>query len=237
MPVGIHDVCVHVKYRNGYVLIDTIDRIRVSPACCEETFGGDSGGGQISGPNGGQITGKLPGEIVIGIPGKSAYEYAVDGGYTGSEAAFAAKLAEDYTEAFGLLVSILRSAQYGEDKTSDINMLAKLLGVEAGDDPVTPKLEAPVIRLVTDDVPDEPVIPDGNTPAILGIAILGRTILGDSGDIPVFPKLAAPVIRLETTAEPEEPTVKKLTTPEIYLEIINPEVVKLAAPEIELVEV
>lgn len=169
MPVGNHDLCVHVKYKSGYVLIDTIDRIRVLSSCCGDVFGGDSGGGQISGPGGGQIDGKLPGELVIGIPGKSAYEYAVDGGYTGSEAAFAAKLAEDYTEAFGLLVSILRSAQYAEDKTSDINMLEKLLGVESGDDPGTDEPDVP-------DEPDEPEIPDVPVQVItaaLGIARLG----------------------------------------------------------------
>lgn len=272
MPVGNHDLCVHVKYKSGYVLIDTIDRIRVLSACCDDVFGGDSGGGQISGPGGGQIDGKLPGELVIGIPGKSAYEYAVDGGYTGSETEFTAKLAEDYTVAFGLLVSILRAAKYEEDKTSDIDMLAKLLGVEAGDDPgtdepdvpdepdepeipddpVIPKLATPVIRLETVEEPCEPDEPSdtGNTPAILGVAILGRTILGKyESDLPKLnaptirlvtvgddaQKLDTPVIRLEESPViPEEPEIPKLNTPVIRL---DEEIMVLTAPIIELVEV
>lgn len=36
----------------------------------------------------------LPGELVFGVPGKSAYEYAREGGYTGSEEEFRKKMAE-----------------------------------------------------------------------------------------------------------------------------------------------
>lgn len=35
---------------------------------------------------------------VFGLKGKSAYEYAQEGGYTGTEEEFRAKLAEDMTE-------------------------------------------------------------------------------------------------------------------------------------------
>ena len=36
----------------------------------------------------------LPGDLVFGVPGKSAYEYAREGGYTGSEEDFRKKMAE-----------------------------------------------------------------------------------------------------------------------------------------------
>lgn len=86
------------------------------------------------------------------------------------------------------------------------------------DDPVVIKLDAPAIRLVTEgDEPDIPDEPDANTPAILGVAILGRTILGDySGnvpDVPVIPKLATPVIRLVTVDD----NAQKLVAPVIQL--------------------
>lgn len=114
------------------------------------------------------------------------------------------------------------------------------------DEPVLEKLAAPVIHLETDAEPD-----DGNTPAILGVAILGRTILGDtggnvqklsapvirleteSGDDPVPTKLEAPVISLyvepavpdepDEPEEPDEPVVEKLVAPVIELVIIQPE--------------
>lgn len=36
----------------------------------------------------------LPGDLVFGVPGKSAYVYAREGGYTGSEEEFRKKMAE-----------------------------------------------------------------------------------------------------------------------------------------------
>ena len=132
------------------------------------------------------------------------------------------------------------------------------------DEPVIPKLTAPVIRLETvaepePDIPDEPDEPDGNTPAILGVAVLGRTILGEYGG--TLPKLSTPAIRLETVedmvklstpviqlvtasdpVEPDEPdpVIPKLATPAIRLETVaepEPEFPKLTAPEIKLEEV
>ena len=90
------------------------------------------------------------------------------------------------------------------------------------------KLSAPVIYLENKEVVAEV------TPAILGIAVLGKTILGvidvDEPDEPEIVKLAAPVIRLETIAEPEEPELVKLDAPVIYLEeIADPEVARKSA--------
>lgn len=127
------------------------------------------------------------------------------------------------------------------------------------------KLATPVIRLetVTDegDEGDSGNDTDETTPAILGVAVLGRTILGEYGG--TLPKLSAPVIRLETVTddseeepeeipkldapvisletvtepedeEPEEPVAPKLDAPVITLETV---VMVLDAPVIELVEV
>lgn len=165
-------------------------------------------------------------------------------------------------DASELLVQILQEALYSSDQSSNIKLLAELLGVELEEDPGTDepdvpeveKLATPVIRLETveDTEPDVPTEPEGTTPAILGVAVLGRTILGsyddhdpDAPDAPVTPKLDAPVIRLvaesdtvepepDIPEEPEEPELPKLTAPEIYLEAIKPEVVKLATPAIKL---
>lgn len=97
---------------------------------------------------------------------------------------------------------------------------------EPGDDPGTEvqKLATPVIRLetVTDSGEDD----SEYTPAILGVAILGRTILGKTDSLT---KLAKPVIRL--FAEGSE--VQQLATPTIYLEIAT-ELVKLTTPVIYL---
>ena len=100
------------------------------------------------------------------------------------------------------------------------------------------KLSAPVIRLVTTDDTDDGGDDTGDrTPAILGVAILGRTILGDTEGGSVGEKLAAPVIRLETVADGDD-ELPKLTAPVIELEVEEePEPVKLTAPVIELVEV
>lgn len=223
-----------------------------------------------------EVERKLENGDFVGDPGKSAYEYARDGGYTGSEEDFGRKLASeagrDLTPALRLMVGILQEALYGSDQSGNIQKLAQLL--EGGSEPDVPdipdepdppvvlKLTAPVIRLVTEgdepdvpDEPDEPADPDANTPAILGVAILGRTILGDyGGNIPKLrtpairlvtvaddaPKLNTPRIELVTVSDPEEPELPKLKAPAIYLEVIKPEepvIVKLAAPEIELVEV
>lgn len=88
------------------------------------------------------------------------------------------------------------------------------------------KLTSPTIRLDTGDDSEY-------TPAILGVAILGRTILGKTdGYEPTITQLTAPSIRIET--EEEEPTIVQLTAPSIKLETV---VYTLDAPEIELVEV
>lgn len=105
------------------------------------------------------------------------------------------------------------------------------------DDPVIKKLTAPVIRLETVDEPDDGGTDDDSeyTPAILGVAILGRTILGKTdGYEPTITQLTAPSIRIETEDEEEEPTIVQLTAPSIKLETV---VYTLDAPEIELVEV
>lgn len=118
---------------------------------------------------------------------------------------------------------------------------------EIPDDPVISKLEAPVIRLETVGEPEEPSEPDepdepkntGNNSAILGVAVVGQTILGSNGvalpklsspiiyllgDGEEIPKLNTPVIRLETTDnpvvpnEPDNPVIPKLEAPVIELE-------------------
>lgn len=114
------------------------------------------------------------------------------------------------------------------------------------------KLATPVIRLEADTED-----PTGLTPAILGVAVLGRTILGsydgslpkltapvislesvseDTEEEPALTKLDAPVIRLEADQEDaeEEPMLTKLDAPVISLETV---VMVLDAPEIQLVEV
>lgn len=55
---------------------------------------------------------------VPGIPGKSAYEYAKDGGYTGTPEEFAAKLASESPKAFYITVSGDAENGYTVDKTS-----------------------------------------------------------------------------------------------------------------------
>lgn len=107
-----------------------------------------------------------------------------------------------------------------------------LEGAVTPDEPI--KLSAPVIYLET--VGDEPEEPSDNTPAILGVAVLGRTILGDTGG--TTPKLATPVIYLDTVTDDGE-ELPKLSAPEISLVVVDeeePEPVQLATPEIEIVE-
>lgn len=55
---------------------------------------------------------------IPGIPGKSAYEYAKDGGYTGTPEEFAAKLAADSPRAFYITVSGDAENGYTVDKTA-----------------------------------------------------------------------------------------------------------------------
>ena len=174
-------------------------------------------------------------------------------------------------QAVALLLTILGEAMYATDQTENIEKLREALGAGGEDNPeipdepdkpgepeepdipdipVTPKLSAPVIRLETvgepsepdePEEPEEPEEPDGNTPAILGVAILGRTILGSYKsnmpklNAPVIrlvsaQKLDAPVIRLETDTEPdvpdepeepEEPEIPKLDTPNISLVTVS----------------
>lgn len=144
-----------------------------------------------------------------------------------------------------LLVTILQEALYGSDQSGSIKALAELLGVEVEDEPEEPvvpdepddpvilKLDAPVIRLESESDSGDTEDTE-NTPAILGVAVLGRTILGDygesdSGDSGELTKLGAPVIRLETDNNGEE--IPKLAAPVIRLEADLP---KLAAPVISL---
>lgn len=127
-------------------------------------------------------------------------------------------------------------------------------GVLMLDGTVTPdepfKLSAPVISLksVADDSGEEtpikltaPVIQlEQSTPAILGVSILGRTILGDSGldkldtpkiDLVVLdtsPQLGAPEIYLETA---KDPTFDSLIPPVIYIYSDQ-----LPTPEIKIME-
>lgn len=99
-------------------------------------------------------------------------------------------------------------------------------GGEEPEVPIVTKLTTPSIRLVVDGSGDEGGDEGGDTPstdmtpAILGVAVLGRTILGK---VAVLPKLATPTIRLTTsddgsdTDEPEVPVVTKLAAPVIRL--------------------
>lgn len=57
--------------------------------------------------------------IIKGVPGKSAYQYAQDGGYTGTEEEFAQKLAEEYPTD----VQINGTSIVGEDGVADISKL------------------------------------------------------------------------------------------------------------------
>ena len=122
-------------------------------------------------------------------------------------------------------------------------LLREAPGEQPGEAPgaETKKLSAPVIRLeeVGGEYDDSEY-----TPAILGVARLGQTKLGDIGN--GLPKLTAPVIRIETATDGgEEPgeEINKLSAPEIRLETIadneepeeNPsEVPKLDNPIISL---
>lgn len=167
-------------------------------------------------------------------------------------------------EAAQMLVTILQAALYGTNQSGNIRKLAEMLqsggsSPDFPDDPDEPdipevkKLETPQIQLVTDDEPDVPIDPGEKTPAILGVAILGRTILGDyDNDLPKLakpqiqlvtladdaPKLETPQIQLVTEDAPDEPNPPKLTAPEIYLETVtepkDPETPKLEKPEIYL---
>lgn len=69
-----------------------------------------------------------------GDPGKSAYEYAVEGGYTGSEKDFTQKLASETTveiiSAMKLVASILKEALYISNQNRCIQDLNKMLGIE-----------------------------------------------------------------------------------------------------------
>ena len=167
-------------------------------------------------------------------------------------------------EAAALLLSILSEALFANDQFENILKLKEALGIGVEEEPDVPdkpdvpeepdepdipdepdvpviqKLTAPEIYLEIDGepvIPDEPDVSDRNTPAILGIAILGKTVLGNyvSGlpklDTPVIclasaQKLDAPVIRLENDTEPDEPD-----DPE---EPDEPEIPKLDAPNIRL---
>ena len=150
--------------------------------------------------------------------------------------------------AKSLLITILQAALYGTNQDDNIKALAVELGVEINGDPdqpvipdkpedpdnpdepevpVTQKLTAPEIYLEIDGepvIPDEPDVSDRNTPAILGVAVLGKTVLGNytSG----LPKLDAPVIRL-TSAQ-------KLDAPVIRLDMVDDSEPKLGTPVIRL---
>lgn len=68
-----------------------------------EQYGGGSGGSGGPGPAGPQgEPGKDGKDGKDGEPGKSAYQYAQDGGYTGTEAEFAQKLAQEIPAPYAL---------------------------------------------------------------------------------------------------------------------------------------
>ena len=169
------------------------------------------------------------------------------------------------TDAARLLITILSAATFASDQSANIKALSELLLGPSEDPDIPPvepeilKLSAPVIQLETIEQVEQlktPIIrlesatDDEETPAILGTAVLGRTILGETGGTDL-PKLSAPVIHLKT-GEPleqlrapviyleteEEPEVlPKLGTPVISLETAaepEPELEKLTAPEIYL---
>ena len=142
-------------------------------------------------------------------------------------------------QAVTLLLTILREANYATDQSENIQKLQDELEKGYEDEPEIPdvpdepeipviqKLTAPEIYLEIDGepvIPDEPDVSERNTPAILGIAVLGKTTLGnyESG----LPKLDAPVIRL-TNAQ-------KLDAPVVSLETVDYSVFKLSAPVIRL---
>lgn len=144
------------------------------------------------------------------------------------------------TEAVSLLLTILSEALYISDQSGNIQKLKEALEKGATDEPevkklATPqirlvsKLDAPVIRLETEDEPSEPADPEATTPAILGVAVLGRTILGSYGSS--LPKLSKPDIKIvtEEEPEPEAPVLDQLDKPEIQIVTL-----KLATPTIKL---
>ena len=150
-------------------------------------------------------------------------------------------------EAAQMLIAILQEALYGTNQSGNIQKLAQLLETEVPDTPVVPdipavkKLATPQIQLVTEDEPDVPT--EGTTPAILGVAVLGRTILGNYGSslpklgkpeiklitVQDLPKLSKPDIQIVTEEEPEAPVLDQLDKPEIRIVTL-----KLATPRIEL---
>ena len=173
-------------------------------------------------------------------------------------------------QAVALLLTILGEAMYATDQTENIEKLREALGAGGADNPeipdepdkpgepeepdipdipVTPKLAAPVIRLETvgepsepdePEEPEEPEEPDGNTPAILGVAILGRTILGSYKSN--MPKLTSPVIRLVSAQKLDAPVIRleaDMTpdAPDEPEEPEDPEIPKLSPPNIRLVTV
>ena len=66
--------------------------------------------------------------------GKSAYDYAKEGGYTGSDEDFAKLMASavsiDLTSAMKLVETILQEALYGTDQSGNIRKLAQMLDEE-----------------------------------------------------------------------------------------------------------
>jgi hypothetical protein len=61
-------------------------------------------------------------KVVKGDPGKSAYEFAKDGGYTGSESDFAAKLAKEFPDRFHTLS--INGVTY--DGSADVDMTEQI---------------------------------------------------------------------------------------------------------------
>ena len=73
-----------------------------------------------------------------GAPGKSAYEYAKDGGYTGTEAEFAAKLAKeiptktsDLTNNSGFITAAAVTVKSVNGKTGAVSLSASDVGADA----------------------------------------------------------------------------------------------------------
>ena len=172
---------------------------------------------------------KLENGEFIGDTGKSAYEYAIDGGYTGSEEAFSKKLAAEFKDlnpAMKLIAAILKETLFVSDQSEQIKKLSNMVedvpggnvGGDASGSVATKKLSAPVIRLERIAEPDNPI--KLSTPIIRLITSTDVDAGGTSDDVGgsvATPKLPAPVIRFETTDDTNESGISDLRYEDGYL--------------------
>ena len=116
--------------------------------------------------------------------------------------------AEDYIIDIQTLIDVADAIRENDGTTQKIpvsDLAARILGSD-----VAKKLNAPHIFL------DNGVVPEYDTTAILGKAVLGYAVLGNAETLP---KLATPVISLRESGGSEEPdTPKTLSAPVIRLE-------------------